>query len=162
MKVGIEVEGRLKGIPTLFMSAKEFRALDLNMVFKKAVAQLNTRDWALLQSVSHFYISDDENELFPEDLLSQKSAQAQQMVITLERTSVTDRWRYPANVGVMLRVGEGTSAASFFALAASDQIKFSRGPQDEVYCVTKECMMRTNPSAFLGDVVINMDQGEKQ
>lgn len=137
MKIGKEVEGRLKGLDTLFMSAQDF--------VEKANSFAEERSEIFIlcmeNSVNHVYVSDLENEL---DLQAvAKFSKREAVVVTVERTALTER--VPSNINVMLAM----DYSSFQHLKETDQVKFSRDLY--VHCIPKESMYKTIPSDFAED-----------
>ena len=135
MKIGIECEGRFKGVKTLFLDASEYRPFIRE-----------PRSYRIVETVGQVYISDLENELDLDDV-GQMSASDKTKIITVERTAL---FQAPhANVHVILRVLN----SSFALLRSSDQIKFE--PVTRLtYMVTKEQMVTSRPQEYEGDVVI--------
>lgn len=132
MKIGIEVEGRLKGIKTLFCDAQE-------LVGARALFA----DDKTLSSVKAIYVSDHDNTLDPSSsdlawLIDQG------IFITLEVTQVTEKW--PDEVSIMLHV----ESDSYWFLKPTDQIKFHRGDQ-RVDAFAVESAYKTMPEDFEGD-----------
>ena len=154
MKCGLEKEGRLKGLATLFLSAEDFaRNRHLTIVSLAKEPELGL----LAASVVHIYISDHGNAISYDapGLLGPSRIRRQ---ITLEVTAVRDRNLYPENVSFILAMQKGTDVESFWSLQQTDQIKFSTGPQGYVYCVTKENMTETVPEDFSGDREIELKE----
>jgi len=147
MKIGQECEGRLKGLPTLFLSAEEFAKNTFMSIVMKTEDPASRK---LISSVLHIYVSDHGNTINYDTprLINLGDWQKQ---ITLEVTSVRDRLMYPANVSFILAMEKETDISSFWRLREYDQIKFSTGPQGTVYCIPKECMMKTCAEDFDGD-----------
>ena len=155
MKFGIEVEGRLKGLRTLFMSAEEFQSHVLSSILAK-------HPWMHLQQV---YVCDHGNELlYNNSALGQ--AELMGLFVTLEVTMIRSRRSYASNVGFILAILDSGFLlhpddvqapfpnTAFWQLEERDQIKFSTGPQGTVYCITKENMSSTHPSDFLEDITL--------
>lgn len=158
MKVGTEVEGRFKGIQTLFVSAEEATHY-FSGDFEHAMNNL--------QSILDFsgpnhkplqvYISDHDNEL---DFSSSALANLDEvgLLVTIEVTAMDEyRERYPANVSFILScvdtVEPSDYTKSFFHLKDTDQVKFS---QDQfVFCATKESFIKTQPKDFEADIEID-------
>jgi hypothetical protein len=124
-KIGIEVEGRFKGIKTLFIQAEEF-------------------DDALRipRECNHIYISDNENTL---DLSAEEwDAWTERWLITVDVTDVCETPRPGLNI--MLRIDH----PSFWYLKPTDQIKFEQ--DKNVWTIPVESMYRTFPEDFEGDI----------
>lgn len=152
MKLGTEVEGRFKGLETLFVSAKE--ALDhLDREPEDLIARLNKICEGTSYKPLQVYISDHEGELnYLSKVLNTLSSLG--LMVTLEVTEVgQSRDLYPKNVSLILSctdTAEGSAyATSFFNLALTDQVKFSIGQY--VFCATKETFMVTTPLDFDAD-----------
>lgn len=152
MKIGFEVEGRYKGLYTLFMKADE--ALDF-FAYRSLKQRASRSIDDKIEKVRHIYISDHENILRPADTCLQKWDELG-LPVTIEVTRVNS-WRavFTKNVHLMLAVVDGDflTNTSFWNLLPTDQIKFSspKGPAHMVYCVTKENMSVTKPEDFDGD-----------
>ena len=131
MKVGIECEGRFKGLVTLFCDAKEFdtdaRLLDLSLL-----------------PIQQIYISDHENvlNLNDSDLCN---FHRNNVRITVERTNFDSA---PYWINIMLVIDN----ESFWNLRYQDQIKFSKDLN--VYSVLKDQMYYTDPADFKSDTII--------
>lgn len=151
MKIGYEVEGRLKGLYTLFMDGEEAKEFfDFPSLRKRAEPEIPPN---ILELVRHIYISDIYGVIKPDAECLVKWA-LMGMMITIETRSVAPhtRFRYPECVGIMFNVGDAYSNKvmdSFLELKDTDQIKFSH--DNYVWCVTKENMTKTAPLDFMGD-----------
>jgi hypothetical protein len=137
MKIGIEVEGRLRGVKTLFIGAAELELEGPSGIRAKMMAH----------NVTHLYVSDHNNVVDYETLgLSFYS-----LLVTLDVTRVKPGPR-PQNVSIML-----TLPYEFFIdvdrLAADDQVKFHSVDRD-VLCVSARHLVRTQPIEFCGDVEV--------
>jgi hypothetical protein len=138
MKHGVEVEGRLKGVPTIFVDAQEYLVYPERV--KQALADHKT---------SHLYISDPENVLpYNLDL---------DCLVTLDVTRV----RYgaqlrPSNVLLMLRIDPNRPDAWEFddllLLGENDQIKFEQN--QHVYVFPWSNAIKTQPEDFNSDVTL--------
>jgi hypothetical protein len=129
MKIGIEVEGRYKGIKTLFCSALEYLMEPLPDLMR----------------VSHIYISDHENAL---DITNENVFYEipESHLITVERTEVGKK---PCDrIHVILNV----PSDSFWNLRETDQVKFDLN--QTVYAVPLEVMYKTKPEDFAGDTTL--------
>lgn len=139
MKYGIEVEGRLKGVPTIFVGADEF-VTDPDSIYKAM------RD----HSVSHLYISDPDN-------IVPYTTDFGKILVTLDMTRVRyDNTRRPANVLLMLRIDpaqkQGWEFADLVLLRDGDQIKFERN--QFVFVFPWSARIATNPSEFVDDITL--------
>lgn len=144
MKYAKEVEGRLRGFPSLFMTAEEFTTHNFREVIER---QPST------EHVDHIYVSDHKNTINPH---SNAFAQWEDLIITLEVTYMPeDRKDYDSNVHIMLAIidKETHYNGSFWNLKSSDQIKFT-APDKTVYCASKGSMLVTLPSDFKDDVTL--------
>lgn len=126
MKVGIEVEGRFTGVPTLFCDAEHY---------------LEGIKAAKEQGVSHIYISDNGNIIRYNDEALATSG----LLVTLDVTNVYPEDR-PPNMTLMLRL-EGFPMVN--ALTARDQVKFEQ--DRNVLVAPTTAFYRTVPSDFDGD-----------
>jgi hypothetical protein len=146
MKIGIEVEGRLRGIKTIFIDHTETTSL-------KDLLDTDAR----LAHIGHIYISDipstwDESNLMPLGWVFDG------YTITMEVTnSLMDRSVLPSNISLMLNVeGIGDDGSSFYEhienLLPDDQVKFNNGLN--VLCVSKRHFIQTTPAEFLDDTEI--------
>lgn len=131
MKVGIEVEGRLRGVRTLFCSASD----NIN----KAVGE------AILNGIGHVYVSDNDNTLS-----YQVFGDYPDILFTLDITCVQNIPR-PSNVTLMLRL-PGFEDVS--ALKADDQIKFEHNRT--VLVASVNSLVRTNPDEFENDIEVEL------
>jgi len=133
-KLGLEVEGRLRGVKTLFIGASEIEAA-------KAYLSLNP--------ISHVYISDPENTLnyvvagwlFADSL------------VTLDVTAVRAEVR-PTNVMVILTMPH-SYWDSVERLRPDDQIKFHSEGRN-VLCAPVRNFVPTQPIEFLGDIELEL------
>lgn len=163
MKLGYEVEGRLKGLYTLFLSAKEAKEFFEFSSLKERAVPKGSAD--SIDKVQHIYISDMANIIGHLDYCLYRW-QELGLNVTLEVTEVRNRASYPKNVSFMLHIATNLSlryANSFFELAGTDQIKFAEreGNAHLVYCVTKENMTKTWPSDFENDIEFSASQAKK-
>lgn len=128
MKIGIECEGRLRGVETLFINASE---LGLQV--------------ATDMSIRHVYISDHDNVLNYLEVARILSA----FVVTIEVTKVRPEERL-SNINLMLAMPT-EYWDSVAALGPDDQVKFGSADR-HVLCATKRCFVPTDPSEFDNDV----------
>ena len=132
MKIGVECEGRLRGVPTLFCGAHEIR--EARQLIRQHVY------------VSHVYISDNGNTL---DYLTVSSLFAG-LLVTLDVTRVGDP--RPVNISIMLRIDGGDAYDSMSRLTKEDQVKFER--DRHVIVLPMTAAITTMPQEFEGDVEI--------
>jgi hypothetical protein len=132
MKLGLEVEGRFKGVQTLFVSEEEFtnQRFEIDCIIKDMV------------DIKHIYISDRNNRLDLEQPLELR----RNLLVSIERTSIPNISIDPTITCVLLRV----DTESFWALRPTDQVKFSKN--HNVRTVTVENMSMTIPTDFDNDV----------
>jgi len=138
MHLGIEVEGKYKGIKTLFISADELWMIPL--FFEKYAHQA--------KEIKQLYISDHANELdirpgSPVLLYKERFD-----LITVERTACAGP--HDAEIHVMLVVEH----SDFWALLETDQIKFTRNHY--VWAITKGEMHKSIPQDFEGDKEVQL------
>ena len=134
MHKGIEVEGKFKGLKSIFLDAEEF------LEWNKLTDVLNQHT-----DIEQLYISDHRNVL---DLSANVSLNvlAERYHVTVERTYVP---RYiNVNVNIMLVIDN----ESFWNLRGNDQIKISKDLT--VYSVPLSGMYKTVPSDFDGDITL--------
>jgi hypothetical protein len=170
MKKGIEVEGRFKGLPTIFMSAEEFLS-------ESKETLLNC---CREENVCHIYVSDHKNVL---DLSEEKDEEEQEQALRIANPSqaVDKSFKYLSDNGIMTSVERtellyetaGTInvlllmpesvSNSFKYLKTHDQVKFHKEnpfggakleKQPYVFTATVETMCITLPHEFENDVEI--------
>ena len=140
MKTGIEVEGRFRGLPTLFLSAAELFAACATDSLAATVSEH-----------PHIYISDHANVVDP-TTLCRKNKCLSTKVITLEVTSVVPHHHTrPENVTLMLRF-LGYDAVS--ALRPTDMFKFTRESDRSVKICIAHSLMHTDETEFHADTEI--------
>lgn len=127
MKVGIEVEGRLKGVPTLFCGAHEY---------------LKGIQKAKEQGVSHLYISDNRNKIAYDNAALAASG----LLVTLDVTEVYDCPNRADNITLMLRL---PGHCEVRRLKDRDQVKFEA--KRNVVVLPMHNAIKTLPHEFLGD-----------
>jgi hypothetical protein len=143
MKIGMECEGRYKGLPTLFMTAEEYLA---GMQIYTANPSLQ----AMMDYPRHIYVSDHKGKINTENLVGFWSMSR---LITIEVTKCPkNRMEWPRNVTFMLTLPVDKN--NFFGLRDMDQVKFSK--QLTVYVADKDTMMKTFPKDFAGDVKVKI------
>lgn len=163
MKLGLEVEGKLSGMYTLFMSASE--ALEFFSYESLKKRALPPGKANRVDKVQHIYISDHENTIRG-DAACLREWFNLNLSVTLEVTAVENRHWYPTNVGIMLAIVDGpksTFSSSFWKLDSADQVKFSRpsGGAHQVKCVMVGNMFNTNPREFSGDTEFTASRAKK-
>lgn len=132
MKIGIEVEGRLRGVKTLFCGPQDVAAA-------KAYLAANP--------LTHVYISDRDNTL--DYVMVGWSFPA--CLVTMDVTSVREGVR-PTNVTLILTLPH-SHWDNVARLRADDQVKF-HSVDREVLCATARNFVPTQPAEFLGDVAV--------
>ena len=133
MKTGIEVEGRFRGLRTLFTSASEY--LELTAEGRLA---------ALMAGHSHLYVSDHSATLQYADL---QHAALDNKVVTLEVDRLPNGLR-PSNLTIMLRV---PGHADVMAMLPTDMFKFTRDNDRTVKVGTVGSLMHTDEQEFGND-----------
>lgn len=128
MKIGTEVEGRLRGVPTIFCSVEEY---------VEAIA------CAVSYGISHVYISDPRATLDYDRLAKYPSIQ-----FTVDTISVNGP--RPANVTIMLALLAEVHA-EISKLGPDDQVKASVGHTSDVFVVPMRNFIITKPAEFAGD-----------
>ena len=153
MKLGKEVEGRLKGLYTLFMDGKEARTFFEFKSLKERAFPLGSAD--SIEEVEHIYVSDLDSCMTPDAECFAKWKEFG-LKVTLEVDRVSLREDYPDNVTVMLNVTDNSlyASRSFWRLLPNDQVKFVLPVEDSfmVRCVTVGSMTMTAPEDFAGDI----------
>lgn len=148
MKIGMEVEGRYKGLPTLFMTAEEYLA---GMQIYSANPDLQD----LMDVQRHIYVSDHKNKININNLMGFWDMSR---LITLEVTKVpTNRREWPRNVTFMLVIPH--KGLNFWHLKDMDQIKFTQ--QQTVFTADIDSMPKTFPRDFEGDIKIKIKKMPK-
>lgn len=144
MKIGLEVEGRLKGIPSAFMNAEEFLELVHN--------DYCIRDlYDLVAEPSHYYIS-DHSGIVTLEVLSKYLDNNKALFITLEVKNIPkDRHNFPDRVKLMLYLDGADKIASLYP---GDQVKWVTQGND-VFSVGIDDMYFTDASDFYNDTVLD-------
>lgn len=141
MKIGIEVEGRLRGVHTLFVSAEY-------ILHNAHTVQIALRD----HSIQHLYISDRENRIRYSSL-EDWSHVLITLDITKYRRDLNDTQTAlvvpPDNVTIILTLPYSYWDSIAF-LRPTDQVKFHSDSR-HVLCAPIQNFVRTEPSEFLGD-----------
>lgn len=129
-KFGIEVEGRLAGLPTVFCNADA----DLTRVLAQAVEC----------GVGHVYISDPDNKLSYANVAHLFQTKVVTMDVTRRRSE-----DLPSNVTIMLRLPDWLFD-QIVSLRPGDQIKSEKDRHVRVWTVGSAVV--TKPEDFEGDV----------
>lgn len=133
-KLGFEVEGRLKGVYSLFVEVDEIKRL------------LNPGNKYLLDQVGQVAVPDYESKITLDDIDILMSLD-NRVVITLE----TPRIDLPIeDLPGRLNLVLVAQCPQFFDLSNTDQIKFVNEHR-QVFMIPKESMVMTSPDEFDGD-----------
>ena len=140
MKIGVEVEGRLRGIKTLFMDASEGYCKAIDVLASEAG-----------RGIGHIYISDPENTLSYRIV----SNVFMGFHVTLDVTEVKE-YCSRDNITLMLRIDKCPQNRIFDSIkylrSDLDQIKIERDRQ--VVILPMSCALTTEPHEFEGDIEI--------
>lgn len=138
-KLGYEVEGKMKGIYTLFVEVDEIPRL------------LNYQNKHLLEKVSHVSVPDYQSK-FTKDHLDILMSLDNRIVLTLEtpKPSVSIL-EMPSRLNLVLVIEK----PEFFDMTITDQIKFVNDAK-MVYMVPKESMFLTTPEEFDSDIEVKI------
>lgn len=128
MHIGLEAEGRLKGVPTLNLTCEEFASGE----YKRVTAPYG-----------NIYITDLENKL-DLDTLDKERDPFKDPILSIERSSV-DR-QYP-NINIIFFV-----PVPVLLLKETDQVKMHSGQY--VWMSPMESMIKSTPKDFQGDFVV--------
>lgn len=143
MKIGLEVEGRLKGIPSAFMSAEEF--LHLHLTNLELTDVYKTRN-----DPAHYYISDHDGIITLGTLKSFLDKNPLK-IITLEVKNIPkDRHNFPNRINLMLYLDGADKIANLYP---GDQVKWVTQGND-VFSVGIDDMHFTDASDFNNDTVL--------
>jgi hypothetical protein len=137
MKIGVEAEGRLRGVQTLFVDA-------IDVIYNLAKVKAALKD----NAISHIYVSDRNNTL-DYSFLGQH---LEGYLITLDVTAVTPRPR-PTNVTIILTMPY-EYWQSVQMLRFTDQIKFHSEDRN-VLCAAVQSFVATQPIEFAGDIELS-------
>ena len=131
MKIGVEVEGRMKGVKTFFISGLEIDK------FMSRHDELNEK----YPKYKNVYIAHDVDMLDPRlDLM------ATNYDITIETSDrITD---IPSWISHVIYLIEDDN---FWKLRETDSVKFHQGHNAFVKAISVENMFHTNPEDFAGD-----------
>lgn len=147
MKYGIEAEGRLRGLPTLFMSARE--AADLLHGNTSLRSYFHDNDVTPFE-VRHWYISDPECFFTAAFAQVCQAPQWRSHIFTIEVPKLSaHRVAYPNNVNFMLAIPADDNG--FWNAQLLDQVKFTDSSLN-VRSVCLAAMDYTSGTAFLNDV----------
>jgi hypothetical protein len=148
MRFGIEVEGRFKGLRTIFVQARQLDGWSDDSFTRNEVIE------ALSLNNAHQLYIDGVTTLSEDVLFGLEVFHAMGYVVTIETHELQQN--FPDWVNVMLHLKD----ASFFKLKPHDQVKFVN--EDRlVYCVTKENMTITTPDQFDGDIDLSVGKPEE-
>jgi hypothetical protein len=140
MKIGLEVEGRLKGLRTVFCTGKEF--LDCSIwvlaITKRRIQQIYVSD-------HDAFIVDDLREAFLERVERLKNVAF--ITVELPNGHPLLMAELPAEVGLIVNLK--IDPHTFHGLRKTDQIKISDGLH--VKTIAVENMFNTTPDDFHGD-----------
>ena len=138
-KLGYEVEGRLKGVYSLFVEVDELSRL------------LNPENKHLLDKVGQVSVPDYDSTILQKDIDILMSLDPR-IVITLETPKINlPMHSLPARLNLVLVVKH----SQIFELAVTDQIKFVNDSR-LVLMIPKESMMVTCPDEFDDDVEVEI------
>ena len=138
-KLGYEVEGRLKGVYSLFVEVDELSRL------------LNPENKHLLDKVGQVSVPDYDSTILQKDIDILMSLDPR-IVITLETPKINlPMHSLPARLNLVLVVKH----SQIFELAVTDQIKFVNESR-LVLMIPKESMMVTCPDEFDDDVEVEI------
>jgi len=136
MKIGYEVEGRHKGLPSFFVDETE-----LDMVIENIDKLLNN-----YQKVRHLYATSDNPNA---DVIKKLEDLSKYFYITIEVKNIN--FEVPKNIHIMLNI----SNDDVWKLKESDSVKFHQ-PDNHVLATPLETMHHTQPEAFLNDKIIKL------
>lgn len=134
MKCGSDVEGRYKGLKTIFLASSELAKLGFILRTRKIQA---------------IYISDlckEKMTVGEQELLCGHTSD---YFVTLETDDLNV---YLPSLLQAVHVMYRIASTDFFGLKETDQIKFDDGSR--VYCCPKEVMYKTDPNDYQGDLDI--------
>lgn len=149
MKIGIEAEGRLKGIPTAFMEAEEFLELQRNLLTIPAI-------YTTTNDPDHYYISDHKG-IITYDVVDKFLNYFNTKYITLEVKKLPPkRYKWSGRINFMLHLD---GAEQIFELEDRDQIKWVSKDND-VMSVSINEFEFTECADFYQDVVLSRKGGK--
>ncbi len=139
MKIGIEAEGKLKGLRTLFVGVDDIAT-------QKGFAKVE--DICSDEQILQIYISDPENCL---DMRQTRlNVLAQDYALTVERSVLTGT--PPPRIQIMLRLIGEEGMASMKYLRPTDQVKLSKDKY--TWVIPVECMITSCPEDIEGDIEV--------
>lgn len=134
MKKGFEVEGKYKGIYTLFLNEDEIYNVDKIINNTNDVLQIyiciNVLDYIKYKNSIDWLLTLGK-------------------LITIETKKIYNIETMPLNINIMLNI----ESENFFKLKDTDQIKFVNSDLD-ILSISKENMFKTNKNDFLSDIII--------
>lgn len=136
MKIGIEVEGKHKGLPSFFVNETE-----LDDLIKNTDQILSDH-----QKVRHLYVTSDNPS---DEVFIKLSILVKSFYITLEVKEVN--FEVPTDIHIMLNI----DAPNVWKLKETDSVKF-HNEQNYVLSTSLESLYLTYPEAFLDDEDINL------
>lgn len=137
MKLGLEVEGKHKGLSTFFIDETELD-LFISNITNLLEEHLKTR---------HLYITaEDPNNT----LINKLSKLVPYLYITLEVKNIN--FTVPADIHIMYNI----ETPGVWVLKETDSIKF-HNPEDQVLSTSLETMFFTHPEAFLNDIILDVE-----
>ena len=125
MHIGLEAEGRLKGVLTLNLTLEEF---DSGVYL------------GVTQPYGNIYITDVDNVL-DLDVLDANRDPFKDPILSIERTSVGRQYQ---NLNIIFLV-----QVPVMRLKSTDQIKMHEG--QHVWMTPLDCMVKSTPVDFVGD-----------
>lgn len=126
MHIGLEAEGRFKGLPTLMMTPEEFIA---------------GQQYLVEQPFFNIYITDTDNVL-DLDIINDNRDPYTDPILSIERTKIDKLYE---NLDIIYQVPE----IPVWFLKSTDQIRMNDGR--DVWMIPVDCMIRTTPDDYKGD-----------
>jgi len=137
MKIGTEVEGKHKGLPSFFMDESE-----LDAVIEKTDKLLSK-----YQKVRHLYVTSDNPS---NEVIDKLSILEKFFYITLEVKEIN--FDVPTNIHIVLNV----TSTDIWKLKETDSFKF-HNKHNDVLSTSLESLYSTLPEEFLNDKTIDLD-----
>lgn len=128
MHIGLEAEGRFKGIPTLMVTPEEYMAGD---------------HLTVTEPFFNIYITDTDNVL-DLDELNRNRDPYKDPILSIERTSLDKV--YP-NLDIIFNV-----SVPVWCLKSTDQVRMN--DHRHVWMIPVDCMIRTTPEDYKGDFLV--------
>lgn len=128
MHIGLEIEGRLKGVPTLMLTVEEYSSKMYERV---------------TEPYGNMYITDLNNELDLEFINANRDP-FKDPILSIERTKVDKQYK---NINIIFYVD-----APVWNLKTTDQIKMNDGRY--VWMIPVESMVKTVPDDYKGDFYV--------